>query len=380
VVGSLEAGRGQIEEAILARALAVSPVDETSAAEYLAGLRGAAGAALDHGLAAVRWGAERTGPPPAAVLSQARLAARNRVGLEIVLRRYAAGYTVLGDFLLQVTLGRGIETAEVYSLQRELTSLFDTLVSAVSSEYRKEVEALAKSSSRRFADLVTRLLGGELINTGMLGYELEGWHVGIVFSGLAAAAQLRKRTSRLGRLLYVEVDGNSAWGWLGSDERLCPEMLESALRDIGSELVTVGIGEPAEATAGWRLSHRQAAAAHRIAQQRQQACVRYRDVALLVALSRDGDLVAFLRDTYLEPLASGRDEGAALRATLRAYFRCGRNLSSAAAALGIARQTVASRLAVVEERLGRSVDCVSTDLEALLGLEELGVLATESAY
>jgi DNA-binding PucR family transcriptional regulator len=56
------------------------------------------------------------------------------------------------------------------------------------------------------------------------------------------------------------------------------------------------------------------------------------------------------------------------RRTLRAYFAAERNVSSAAAALGVRRQTITSRLHVIEERLGRSLGVYATELDAALRL------------
>jgi DNA-binding PucR family transcriptional regulator len=80
--------------------------------------------------------------------------------------------------------------------------------------------------------------------------------------------------------------------------------------------------------------------------------------------------VRSLRQLYLEPLAGERDGGEVLRETLRAYFEAERNVSSAAAALGVTRKTVTNRLCVVEERLGRRLGLCSAEIEAVLRLDE----------
>jgi DNA-binding PucR family transcriptional regulator len=71
------------------------------------------------------------------------------------------------------------------------------------------------------------------------------------------------------------------------------------------------------------------------------------------------------------PLAEERDGGETLRETLRAYFATGHNASSAAAALGVRRHTVASRLRAIEERLKRTLSSCAAALELALRLEEL---------
>src|SRR4029077_15954907 len=99
--------------------------------------------------------------------------------------------------------------------------------------------------------------------------------------------------------------------------------------------VALAIGEPAEGLAGWRQSHRQGAAAFNVARRRWKPIVRYADVALLASAMQDELLVSSLRQLYLEPLEAERDGGRVARETLRAYFGTERNVSSAAAALGV---------------------------------------------
>jgi DNA-binding PucR family transcriptional regulator len=135
--------------------------------------------------------------------------------------------------------------------------------------------------------------------------------------------------------------------------------------------LTISVGEPGGGLSGWRLSHRQAAAALPIALRRAQPIVRYAEVGLIASAYQDEVLRASLRQLYLEPLERDRDHGAAARETLRAYFDANGNTTSAAAALGVTRQTVNNRLRAVEQRLGRCIGECASELSTALGLEEL---------
>ena len=96
----LRARREEIELAALNRVYAIADPVEVADPQYAEGLKLAVGAALDYGLTALEHNEESAPPIPSVLLAQARLAARNRVSLDTVLRRYFAGYTLLGDFLV----------------------------------------------------------------------------------------------------------------------------------------------------------------------------------------------------------------------------------------------------------------------------------------
>lgn len=74
-----------------------------------------------------------------------------------------------------------------------------------------------------------------------------------------------------------------------------------------------------------------------------------------------------MRSLYLEPLAGMKDPEA-VRETLSAYLAAERNVSSAAAALGLDRRTVAGRVRAVEELFGRPLNEFAADLETALRL------------
>jgi sugar diacid utilization regulator len=92
---------------------------------------------------------------------------------------------------------------------------------------------------------------------------------------------------------------------------------------------------------------------------------------LVAGLLQDDLLGNSLRQLYLEPLESERDGGAALRQTLMSYFVADRNMSSAAAALGVNRRTVANHLQAIEQLWGRPMRECAMEAEAALRLADL---------
>jgi hypothetical protein len=364
----------EIEEAALTRVFAVSDPRGSSHPEYAEGLRATILAALRYGIEALQRREDRPPPIPTTLLSQARLAARGGVKLETVLRRYLAGYTLLGDYVIEEAERAGLsEAASLQRLSRAQAALFDRVIAAVSEEYGRESESRLLSPEGRQAERVRGLLAGELLEAPELAYELGGHHLGVVAVGPGTGEILEEIARAFDRrLLLIRPEKQGAWAWLGSRRLFGSEQLIEIARWTLPKAMTLAIGEPAEGLAGWRLSHRQARAALAVALRGGKGFVRYGEVALLAATLQDDVLVASLRHLYLEPLEAERDDGATLRETLRAYFAAGRNNSSAASALGVSDRTVTNRLRAAEARLGRTLDA---EMELALRMHELDAVA-----
>lgn len=375
----LRARREDIEQVALARVYAVSDPSEAADPEYAEGLRAAVSAALDYGLAALERGERRSPPIPAVLLTQARLAARNGVNLDTVLRRYFAGYTLLGDFLLQTAEEEAAHGASLQQIMREQAILFDRLVAAVTAEFEREKESLRDSIAKRRAERVQRLLDGELLDTAEFGYDFEGHHLGAIVAGPEVADAVRALAAAADRrFLSVHPSEGVAWAWLGGRRAIDASEVERLASASARWGVSLAIGEPGQGFTGWRITHNQAKAAWPIAMRGAAGFTRYRDVALLASVLSDDLLSASLREIYIAPLVRDRDGGQALRQTLRAYFAAERNVSSAAAKLCVTRQTVMNRLRTVEERLERQLSSCAAELEVALRLEDLGYLPSPS--
>jgi hypothetical protein len=369
----LRARRTEIEQAALTRINSVSEVGESTDPAYRDGLRAAVSAALEYGIEAVERSPDHPPPMPTVLLAQARLAARHGVKLETVLRRYLAGYTLLGDFLIEESgKGDNLNAASLKRLLRVQASLLDRLIAAVSEEYAREAAMRPGSSQERRVELVRRLLDGELLDTAELGYDLEGWHLGLVAVGPDPDLALRELSRRIDCCsLIVRRDRDTAWAWLGARLRFEPgELIEKGTHHKTTPDTRIAIGEPGEGFAGWRLTHRQAADALSVARGESGHVVSYADVAILVSALRDDVLVAFLRGRILTPLEADRNEGTVAKETIRAYLAAGQNASSTAAALGVRRHTVKRRLRIVEEMIGQPILDCRVEIELALKLDE----------
>jgi PucR C-terminal helix-turn-helix domain len=373
----VRARRAELEEAIFSRVRDVTTYDaaEGEDAEYITGLRAAVTAALDYVLTGIEWGEEWASAIPPAALTQARRAARMRVSLDTVLRRYAIGSTVLRDYLMQEADSgdfpdQGLVLRDVMSTQ---AALLDRLMASITGEYTNEVERAERSPERRRSERVQWLLdGGTPDGTGAgLGYELDVWHLGAIATGAGADGMLECLAVDLGReLLCVSRGEETVWAWLGGRQRLAGDEVATLLDGAEPWEASLAIGEPGWGVEGWRLTHRQAQAALLIALQKPQRLTCYADVALLASVLRDDALARSMVEIYLAPLGKGT-RGAVLRQTLRAYFAAERNASSTASVLGVARHTVENRLRAIEQKLGRTLHTHQAELEVALRLEEL---------
>ncbi|MDX6634951.1 MAG: hypothetical protein QOF06_1154 [Solirubrobacterales bacterium] len=364
---------GEIEAATLTRVQSVSDPAETSDPEYSEGVRAAVTAALTYGIEAVERSEGHPPPMPTVLLSQARLAARHGIKLETVLRRYLAGYTLLGDFLIEESEKAGpLHGSALKRLLRVQAGLLDRLMVAVSEEYEREAAARGHTVEQRRLEQIKRLLAGELLDTSGLSYDFDHWNLGAIALGSEAAESAGELCRRLDcRLLIIQPNEETTWIWFGSRRQPDPAELKRLAPSICPGWLTLTVGEPAPGLSGWRLSHRQAAAALPVAVRGSARLTRYADVALLASILQDDLLATSLRQIYLAPLAAERDGGAVLRESLRAYFDADRNVSSAAAALGVDRHTVTNRLRTVEERLCRPLSTCTAEIDAALKVEDL---------
>jgi len=368
----LEARREEIEAAVMTRVYSVSDTTDLDPS-YAEGLKAAVTAAVDYGFAAVELGEERTPPTPPILLAQARLAARAGVSLDTVLRRYFAGHALLGDFLVEEAEGgRLLRGAALQRLLRTQATLFDRLLAAVSEEHIRESRQRPTSSERRRAERIERLLAGEMIDTSGLGYEFEASHLAIVARDARAREAIRKVASAFDRrVLSVRREDGTLWAWLGGGHELDPGELKHRLSAQLPHGTAAAVGEPGAGLPGWRLSHHQANAALPISVRGSEALVRYSEVALLASILQDDLLATSLRRLYLKPIeAEGGGKGT-LFETLRAYIAAERNTSSAAAALGVNRNTVTSRLRTIETTIGRPLASCGPELDVTLRLAEL---------
>jgi hypothetical protein len=375
LLARVERRREELEAAIVTRIRSDGAPTESDDPEYAEGLRGAIPIAVDYCIAAIERPEANPPPIPAALRAQARVAARNEIPLDTVLRRYFAGYTLLGDLLIEELETAGVRRgADLQRLLRLLAASFDRLLAAISEEYREEEHSRSRSSEQRRAELIQRMLAGEPLNPPGLGYDFGGHHLAVVTKGPGASVALRELAGSLDRrLLLLEREEGMIWAWMGGKRPPDLEALRRLLVTKWPAEARLAIGEPGQGLGGWRLSHQQARAALAVVIRSNENYVRYGDVALLAGVFGDELLATSLREMYLAPLREQRGRGEVLLETLRAYFAADRNVSSAASALGVNRETVRNRLDLIETRLDRTLSSCVAEIETALRLEGFAI-------
>lgn len=369
LAGRIRSRRHEIEQALFARASSVGERPAQSDPEYQEGFRAAIAAALEYCLSIVELNDGELPPPiPVEILTQARLAARHSVGLDAVARRYVAGSHLLDSFILEE-----IEPEDWEPLHRDRAAALDLLLCEVSAEYRRAEQRRRRSRNSERVECVERLLQGEPLDSSKLEYDLDLHHVALVAKGQGAEAPLRELAQSLdSRLLLVRPDEWTAWAWIGRRGGVDHSALSATLSAEWPRRILLAAGEPGAGAGGWRRSHRQAQTALVVAQRGISPITHYRRDCLLALLLRDESLASLLWSLYIVPLLDAGEHASPYLHTLRAYLRADRNGASAAAALGVSRQTVANRLRAIEERIGTQISAVSAELELALRLQAAG--------
>jgi hypothetical protein len=372
----LRARRAEIEEAILTRVFAIPDPSASLDPDYAEGLRAAVTVALDYGLSAISADAKPLPAPPPRLLSQARLSARSGVSLDIVLRRYVSGHALLVDFL--VIDGEGLSSKALKAPLRSLAKLLDVLLVAVAEEYGRELERWLSSSQRQETETVEGLLAGEPLDAAGLDYDVAAHHLAAVARGPRVADVISELAAPLDcRLLLIERGDGVVWAWLGSRAPIGPAELDLQGGGVGTcrrKPPLPSVSRPEDSEGGDSVTSRQEQ------RSRSRCALRIASPAMpTLPCSPPCSRTSSWADRCERSISSRSSANATAvrwrRETLRAYFATERNVSSAAALLGVNRHTVANRLRAIEGLIGLSLKACAVEVDAALRLEEFDRVA-----
>jgi hypothetical protein len=370
----LQARAAEIAQAIIDRLHGMERDAPVRDVEYLESLEDAVRKGIRYGIEVIAVGEDRAGEVPVAVTVQARLAARHRIPLATAMRRYQAAMTVLNTFVLgEAAALQDCDPSLLPTALAAQGAAFDRLFAAAADEYGQAERSRPASHEARLVEQVRRLLAGETADPALLGYELDGHHLGLVARSSQARALVRSLAKEIGcRSLVLAPSEEEMWAWLGSArDPVDAAAVRSWLDAHGDPGLPIGMGEAKSGLSGWRLTHLQAGEAVWVAAAKPAPAVEYREAAILISIARDPVFTTSLQESYLHPLSRTR-EPETLRKTLRMYFQTDGNGSSTASALGVTRQTVANRIRTAEQCIGLPLRECRDALQAALSLEELG--------
>ncbi|MEU0227250.1 helix-turn-helix domain-containing protein [Streptomyces sp. NPDC006284] len=333
-------------------------------------------------------------PGGAAVPDEALLGgrefARRRVGLGSVLRGIRLGHASLSRAVMDACRDLVPDADQADEFRRLSDTLFgfiDEFSSRMTDEYLAEHDRWVTSGAAAREEAVRVILKGDPVKeeavTRILGYRLEArhlaviaWrdtHLGLPGTELQQAAADFLADHGCQPHLLIPVGRTGLWAW-GNTTAECPV----TCAETGSTSPTgihIACGTVREGLEGFRQSHHEAEQVARLIRMNPRkggAAVHYRDVDVTALLS--DDLAAAQRFVHdeLGPLAVDTPHGEQLRTTLRQYLLCERSLTTAAARLHVARNTVTYRVKRAQELIGH--DLTGRLLQVMTALETAHVL------
>jgi hypothetical protein len=340
--------------------------------QLLVPLRRAATAELHAGMRAFSLDRRLPDAPPAETGDLARQAARARVPLATLIRVYMIALGVYWEAIFDAILTSEAATAVQNDLVRVGTRFLQEFVAHISGlaadEYSDERDRTVRRRTLRRLATVRDILAGTASSGAELDYDLTRMHCGIVATGAGAEDVLASAREGSGLTVLAVPDDDTVWAWMAGDAGALA-VAQRALATAATENVRIGVGRIQTGLDGFRVTHRQALAAHALAASLGRPVVTHRDVALETLAGGGGSSAAqFIKDELGPLMAPPRDR---LLPTLSAYLTMGQNGTAAAAALKVSARTVSHRLFLVEEALGHPVAERAVELNTALRLHAL---------
>lgn len=315
-------------------------------------------------------------PLPGEAIAEVRATARAGVSLDTLLHTYRIGHAVVLESAIDCIGLMDLDSASRHAAltigSRYLFAYVDALSAGITQEYTAERDRLMRTGVQRRVQLIREILEGANISGGELGYDLEGEHLAVIASGPDSESYLTTLQDELSRdLLSMAVSEETIWAWIGSRTPIGPSFWKALAGLCPPSGTLIAIGEAGWGLEGFRESHAQALAAHRVATRLPHPMIRYRDVSLEATLMTDPDAARRFVKHELGPLAEENERSEKLRQTLEAYIRTGMNASAAAAVLHVSDRTIAYRIRRLEEMLGVTVTGRGAELAAALRMKRL---------
>lgn len=352
---------------------------------------------LEAALSMIRHGIDvAAAEAPVTALEHARAMASRGHSVDVMLRFYRLGHRYFVETFAEAVSAQVDDPAQSLAAFLEMERFgfryIDRISTLVASEYVAELDRRQNQHRAERDDIVRALLVDERINVGraerVLGHTLTGRQLGFVcwaagnIPDLVAVAQRFAKSIASERALVVADGPRAVWGWVTTAEpsALCVAKLVRSYRP--DEKVHLAVGSLREGPAGFRVSHREALRARRIAELAgwpAASVTEYGDIALVDVMSSDLDAARAFVEAELGDLARDDPRSRDERTALSAFFSAQGSLKVAAATLGIHRNTVLQRVRRAEQRLGQPIRTRVPELHAALRVYDvLGAPASQN--
>jgi DNA-binding PucR family transcriptional regulator len=183
--------------------------------------------------------------------------------------------------------------------------------------------------------------------------------------------------------VFLPSDESTAWAWLPLGIRDTFDAAETSTAGVDSD-IHFAFGDAAKGTAGFRLTHRQAASAQAVALAAGSAppwAVTFGQVAPVAMMLGSAGLLRSWVLATLAGLAADDEHHVRLRETMLVFLESGGSYKATAERLVLHKNTVQYRIRKAEESLGRAVGENRRDVElALLASHWLGSSVLRSAH
>jgi len=256
----------------------------------------------------------------------------------------------------------------------------DSSIEASVEVYQTERDRIQQGESAQRLDTVRAVLAGHTpdareVSLFLGGHPISGYNTALLLhterndavSGLDEAAARLGRELGVRQPLVVNPGGRDLWCWLGT--RAAPDLAvlhrcDAWLHERG---IVVATGTPSQGVDGFRLSHREAQDAQRIAFQAKvpRPLTLFAQVELLSLMSGSPEAAVRFTMRTLDALADQTDSAARLRQTLHALLATG-SVEAAARLLSVHKNTVRYRVNQAEALLGRPASTAATEVELAL--------------
>jgi DNA-binding PucR family transcriptional regulator len=339
---------------------------------------------------------------PVAAMEYARRLAQYGIPLNALVRAYRIGQHMMNELVFAEVRAIDIPDAAKYTVLEAMgATLFqyiDSITQQVVVVYEDERERWLENQNSLRAMRIRELLAAHKpvdvdAVTTTIRYPLRWHHLALVMwypddgTNRDEIGRLERFLRELGQAsnagsgpLFIAADRTCGWGWL--PYRAATESAAACVREFSlgrSDGPSVAIGTMGAGLDGFRLSHREAEAARRVALvggRPEPIVISAEDRGVPLAALLGGDIA----DTrvwvagVLGDLAADTDGDARLRDTLRVFLRCGSSYKQAADELNLHFNTVKYRVGRAIARRGREVAADRLDVEvALLACHWYGV-------